>query len=160
MSEVRWGVNSRKIFPRSCNWACTVHWRTLLAVAERFLGVGCSLISSLVFTFDFLAVQWKGGKVCVRIRRMVTCSETRPGRPACPAPCQLPAVPARVWKLAGKPFSSVGMLFAQIVIMWSREDHLLRFFKRFVTDALLQGTVSRDFLLPVFFMIKFPLIVP
>jgi hypothetical protein len=25
-----------------------VHWRTLVAVAERFLGVGCSLITSLV----------------------------------------------------------------------------------------------------------------
>ncbi len=33
-------------FPRSCNWACTVHWRTLVAVAERFLEVVCSLTLS------------------------------------------------------------------------------------------------------------------
>ncbi len=149
MSEVRWGVNSRKIFPRSCNWACTLKnprcggWK--ISWGRLLLNI---LLESLVFTFDFLATQWKGGKVCVGIRMMVTCSETRPGRPACPAPCQLPAVPARVWKLAGKPVSiecSLGRLFVQLVIMWSQVDLLVTIcnaiFVPMPWSSLLQGTV-------------------
>jgi hypothetical protein len=33
-----------------------VHRRTLVVVADRFLGVGCSLKSSLVFVQDFPAI--------------------------------------------------------------------------------------------------------
>ncbi len=43
-----------------------VHWRTLLAAAERFVGVGCSLITSLCWTnsilslFSFWIVETRG----------------------------------------------------------------------------------------------------
>ncbi len=51
-----------------------VHWRTLVAVAERFLGVGCSLLTSLVPVRGFCRYHSKFS--CVGAPCKSSCSST------------------------------------------------------------------------------------